>query len=93
MNKEIWKYQLLLGTNVIPMPKDAKVLAAQAQIGVPCIWCLVNPDNPTESRIFSTYGTGHPIRYNTPEQENRKYIGTLQIDGGAFIYHVFEEFK
>ena len=81
----IWKWTLPNQRNMIPMPEGARILAVQTQFGVPCIWALVDPSHKTEERTFALYGTGHPIvdRYHS-------YIGTIQLQDGAFVFHVFE---
>ena len=82
----IWKYEI--GTNdmrEIEMPRGAKILTVQTQQGSPCIWALVDPNAPTETRLIETYGTGHPI-----DEKERRYIGTYQTYNGALIFHVVE---
>lgn len=83
----IWKFPLTLGVDVLDMPKSAKVLTVQTQGETPCLWALVDTNAPTERRSFRTFGTGHKI----PDNEKLDYICTYQLDGGQFIFHVFEE--
>lgn len=83
--KTIWKFQLGLTANqTLMMPKDAKILCAQTQNDIPQLWALVESDNTEEERFIEIYGTGHKVL------EKRKYISTIQLEGGSFIYHVFE---
>ena len=87
MLKKIFKYQLYThGTEVVLLPEGAEILCVQNQLETPCIWAIVDPEAPIEERRFITLGTGHPV----PEGINLKYIGTYQLMGGAFVYHVFE---
>jgi hypothetical protein len=69
------------------MPQDAKILCVQTQNDMPCIWAIVNEEaEPRENRLFHIYGTGHEIK----NLENKKYVGTYQLQGGVLVFHVFE---
>ena len=84
----IWKYEFDQDINTIRMPKNAKILSIQVQREIPCIWVMVDPDQPGEVRKFEIYGTGHHI-----EPINgfiRKFIGTFQLNNGLFVFHLFE---
>lgn len=74
----------------LPLPKGAKILSVQEQGDEPQIWALVDSNAPEEKRNFLLVGTGHPIKEN-PEALN--FIGTFQIDGGAYVGHLFEIIK
>jgi hypothetical protein len=86
----IWKYELDVGLNELAMPYGARVLHLAAQGQIPCMWALVNPDNPPKLRTFAVVGTGHEI-----DQADRfDYLGTFHITEGLateFVGHVFEE--
>lgn len=86
-SKTIWKYPLrLVGEQAIQMPKGAEILCAQVQgEGAICVWALVDPKVEKEERMIVIYGTGHPVT-----DLHCKYIGTVQMDGGSLIWHVFE---
>lgn len=85
--RTIYKYPLTVtGHNALRMPKGAEVLTVQMQHGVPCLWVLVDTDAPECERVLRIYGTGHPIS----DDENALYVGTFQLSGGAFVFHVFE---
>jgi len=85
----IWKFPLQCANkNTIALPKGAKVLCVQTQRDVPCVWALV-PDTNAEvvqERTFAIYGTGHEH-----ESIGGEYVGTFQLQGGALVFHVFEE--
>lgn len=84
--KTIWKYILqVTDVQTLSMPKDAKVLTAKTQHGVPCIWVEVDPKASREDRIFQIIGTGHPISSNPSH-----YLGTFQIHGGDLVFHIYE---
>jgi hypothetical protein len=62
MKKVIWKFELEPTDNQeIEMPKGAEILTAQNQVGIPCLWALVDPTAEKETRTFEVVGTGHPI--------------------------------
>jgi len=85
--KIIHKYQLLNETHSINVPEGAEILSVQTQNNVPCIWMLINPkETKFDIRTFSMYGTG-----NTFNQDGKKYIGTVQLDGGSSVMHIFEK--
>lgn len=68
------------------MPVGSEILSVQTQFDSPQLWALVNPsETRKETRVFKSYGTGHPI----PENPG-KFIGTVQIHSGSLIFHVFE---
>lgn len=86
MSKSIWKFQLhTTGVQTVEMPEDAEILCIQTQNEEPCIWALVQPQNPRVKRSFAIFGTGHPIPTATG-----RYIGTYQLRAGSFVFHCFE---
>lgn len=87
MSKKIFKYELFThGAEKVLMPEGAGILCVQNQRESPSIWAIVDTEAPLEERTFVTIATGHPY----PEGFNMNYIGTYQLSGGAFVYHVFE---
>ena len=89
MEKTIWKYELETTDELrIEMPIGAEILTVQNQMGVPCLWALVNPEAKTEMRLFRIYGTGHIVNKSIIVRKN--YIGSYQLQGGCLIFHVFE---
>ncbi len=86
--KTIWKFELeTTDQQTLKMPNGAEILTVQIQHGVPCLWAMIYSDEPLEDRIIEINGTGNPVR---DPCQMRKYIGTYQLQGGAFIGHVFE---
>ena len=82
----IWKYELNLhGITTIQMPYGAEVLCVQPQHDKPVIWAVVDRRVETESRSFEMIATGG-YYYD----ERKKYIGTIQLDSGNYIAHLFE---
>ena len=90
MKKSIWKFQLeVLDMQEVQMPKGAKILTAQAQGDIPCLWAEVDAEEKVmEIRTIEIIGTGHTV-----EDANRQYIGTVQLYLGAFIWHIYELVK
>ena len=83
----IWKYHITSANARISMPRSAQILCVQVQHGIPCLWAMIHEiDSPMVERKFVTYGTGHEH-----ETIAGRYIGTYQMSGGAFCWHVFEE--
>jgi len=86
----IWKYTIpIYGYYfVISLPKKAKVLTVQVQHGAIVMWVLVDPDAEVHNREFLTIETGTPI--TVYDVKNLDYIGTVQLEDGNCILHLFE---
>lgn len=88
--RAVWKWDLPIEAEFeFAMPKGADLLTVQTQyVGgpgkSPCLWALVDPDAPRETRRFQLVGTGHR------EVGELVYVGTFQLTGGSFVGHVFE---
>ena len=82
----IWKWPLeITDRQAVTLPRNARILTAQMQGDVLCIWTECDPTGGGEARTFSVYGTGNPM----PESPGL-YIGTVQTHGGALVWHVYE---
>lgn len=82
--KTIYKYPLqITDRQTIDMPGDAQLLTVQMQLGVPCLWALVEPEMPQRNHVIQIYGTGHPA------DDAGVYIATFQT--GPYVFHVFED--
>lgn len=87
MKNQIWKYPFeVQGRFILTMPKGAEILSVQTQNETPCIWALVDILAEQVERDFTIIGTGHPVEV-LPKM---KFIGTFQLDSGAFAGHLFE---
>jgi len=87
--KTIYKYPIKITDNQdVRMPKGAKILCAQMQGETPCLWAEVDSTVGLEYRSIEIFGTGHPIHVDMGIE--RKYIGTVQTNGGQLIWHVYE---
>ena len=86
--KTIWKFTLHPDNLIMEMPLDAKILHVDEQHGSICLWAEVDDKQTREKRVFEIFGTGHEMI----EQMgiSREYIGTAKMQGGMFIFHVYE---
>jgi len=87
--KAIWKYPLeVADEQTIAMPRGAVILGVQAQRGIPCLWAMVETDEPHELRRIYTFGTGEKLG---PPPMQGLFSGTYQLNDGDLVLHVFEE--
>lgn len=89
MNTVVYKYPL---TNfpTMRLPAGAQVLHVDAQHGQPMLWAAVDPNAKEEFRDIYMVGTGHPLPELSPGTE-RRHLGSFLADGGAFVFHAFED--
>lgn len=81
---KIHKYPLEINdVSTVHLPAGAQVLAVQIQSGKPCLWALVDPEADTETRLFTTRGTGKPL-----SEPIGDYVATYHLEG--YVGHVFE---
>lgn len=84
--KKIYKYQIHdLAMREIELPKGAEILTIQMQDGMPCLWALVDQNQPAEKRPILIIGTGHAILIDIV-----RYISTFQMLDGRLVWHAFE---
>jgi hypothetical protein len=83
----IHKFELPLrgGKQTILLPRGAKVLSAQNQHEKIMLWIKSDPTAEKVPCMFSVVATGHDI------PENSRHVGTVQLRGGGFIAHLFQE--
>lgn len=85
--KKIWKTVLAVAdTQDISLPAGAKILCAHEQHEQICIWYHCNPNAPKVTRRIVICGTGH----DAPPQDHSRYLGSAFLQGGRFVFHVFE---
>lgn len=85
--RTVWKYELPFekGTNhVIEVPGSSEFLCVQMQGETPCLWIEVNDRLPKNKHRFVWVGTG------TEVPDDSRYRGTVQVRGGAFVFHLYE---
>lgn len=82
----IWKYPIPITDKfTLDMPKGAKIISLQVQLGAPCVWAIVDPDLMEKEREFVMLGTGMDLPDYPVE-----FIGTFQVDNSRLVFHVFE---
>lgn len=87
----IWKFSLqITDRQTVTMPVGANILSVQDQAGGLQLWAIVNPDAEREQRVIEIVGTGNPMVDIEKEDLARFHIATVQVRGGALVWHVFE---
>lgn len=87
--QKIFKFPLpLIGLQVIPLAIGGEILCVQQQANRPFVWVLVDPQARHEDRMFGVFQTGQEIA-DIPGTI-KTYIGTVQLDQGAYVLHVFQ---
>ncbi len=84
----IYKYKLKVQgfKQVIELPMGSKILTAQCQDGIICLWVEVDPDRKLVKREFFVRGTGDAIADGIAN--SLRYINTVQVY--PFVWHVYE---
>lgn len=90
--RTIYKYPFQVDDEVwIALPYGAEILSVQKQgaspLGSLVLWALVDTDEPPEDRRLLIRGTGH----EASSILSRRYVGSVQEQGGALVWHVFED--
>lgn len=85
----VWKYELANVVNEIGMPRYSRVLHVAEQQGAIYLWALVHKSAAAEldMRKFYVVGTGHDM---PPDVFPPVHLGSLLVQGGNFVFHVFE---
>jgi len=84
-NRTVWKFPLRVSdVQPVTMPAGARILHVAEQFGDLCLWALVDPDAPKETRVIAICGTGHPA------PDDGRHIGSVMLHGSALVFHVFE---
>ena len=87
--KTIYKYELeAKGMQEIVVPLGTKILHADNQHETICVWCEVDTEKEQSSRMIEVFGTGHKMSFDMGIE--REYIGTVKLQGGDFVFHVYE---
>ena len=87
MAQTIWKTILKsIDEQVIEVPGGAEMLHVRDQHSVIAIWYRCDPAEEKKPRKILICGTGHAA----PTDAASLYIGTVSLQGGTLILHVFE---
>lgn len=85
--KTIYKYPLTAQSKQsIQLPRFSMGLSVQLQHGGPCLWALIDTEEPVQEYIVHAYGTGHEIDELPAGFE---YLGTVQSADGYLVFHFF----
>jgi hypothetical protein len=90
----IWRYSLRIrDAQVVDIPAGGKVLSVAHRQDTDHdidMWVLVDDGPPAaEARMFRVFGTGQPVEADS----ELVHLGTCQVQGGAVVFHVFEELQ
>ena len=84
--KRIYKYVISFH-DLLPLPKGSKILSVVNQYELITVYALVDVDvKETQYFEFIVQGTGRNILF---EPNNWIFLGTLFMDNGALVWHVF----
>jgi hypothetical protein len=72
------------------MPAGSNILTVQDQAGGLQLWAIVDPDAEQEERLIEIVETGNTMVDVDKEDLARFHIATVQVRGGALVWHVFE---
>ena len=84
--KTIWKFEIDVYNQKATMPIKAKILTAQIQNNIICIWAEVDTEVEKEDVIFEIFGTNHEIPQNMGI--SREYVATVQQ--GPLVWHIYK---
>lgn len=80
--RTIWKFPLqITDRQNVNLPPNAQLLDVQVQDRQPCLWAMLDPEEPRESREIQIFGTGHPAT------DAGTYVATFQYK--FLVFHVF----
>lgn len=87
--KVIFKYTLAaIGTQSVEMPVGSQILSLDVQNNQVQLWAMVDPNEREKENIkIEMMGTGHAF---TIPDEFLKFIGTVQLSGGKWVFHIFQ---
>lgn len=81
---KIYKYPLSFLGNRISLPKNAQPLCVKLQRDIPCLWAMVDPNEPVHPVKVECVPTGCTVPDNVD-----KYLGTVLTDNGTYVFHFF----
>ncbi len=86
--RTIYKYDVPLTNEVgIEIPGFIQWLHVGVQYDVAVVWAVVDTDKPMANQRLHVRGTGHPMT-----GEEGEHVGSIQLHGGALVFHVFADF-
>jgi hypothetical protein len=88
VSETIFKYALSDGAAepfTIEMPQGAAILHVGTHGNYAQLWARVDPEKPTEKRVFYIVGTGWDLKHFPADM---KYLATVVLS--VYVWHVFE---
>lgn len=85
MKRIVYKYPLRTGSNIFSAPAGAVPLHVENQGNVPTLWMLCDPCAIPQTRCFTAVLTGCEF-----DDAGMSYVGTILLQQGSFVVHVFE---
>lgn len=83
----VYKYVVdVADTVTVQMPHGAELLHLDMQMGLPCIWALVDTDQKEVPHQFAWRGTGHDCSGLRADQ----HVGTVLLHSGRLVFHLFD---
>lgn len=83
---KIFKYYITADRyQTIEIPVGFRLLSVQNQNEQICIWALVDNSKPLKTLAVECFTTGQECKPISLDG----YLGTVQLDGGNFVTHVF----
>lgn len=91
MDNAIFKYELKERYTVLEMNEGATILCVKEQRGVVVLYAQLEMPAPiaVQRRRFAVLATGYHPSY-TDVLNKGTYIGTVMLDAGATVLHVYE---
>ena len=89
--KSIFKYPLKDNLTVIEGP-IRKILSAQVQHGEIVVWAEVDDTCPNKKIEIIPVGTGWNLDEKRPGEclfNTHQYLDTVQLSGGALVFHIY----
>lgn len=81
----IYKYPIRVAPEqYVDMPSAARILSVQVQHDTLCLWAVIDPEAPVHPRMIRVVATGKTF------DNDGAYLGTVQLERGQFVFHVFE---
>jgi len=86
--RSVWKFPIPVGSlSTVEMPRGAKILHVACQYGKDLtLWAEVDTEAEEEVRHIAVFGTGHQMT----DEWTHHFIGTVLLNGGALVLHVYE---
>lgn len=89
----IYKFEIpIKDTFEIEMPQYSKIVGFQMQNDIPVIWAVCNKTEPLVKRGFMLIGTGVEMSQQF-NPDFIDYIGTIQMNDGKLVFHLFDLYE